>query len=114
MTREQVLLTDVDGNIINLNDRATRFIRGGRGGTRMPPFTISSSAMPTDGGSILSSVLTQENNITLPLLIQATETVLEDELRHFARIMNPLKGDVTIQITRSDSSARKLTCRYAG
>ena len=114
MTREAVLITDVDGNTINLNDRLVRFCKAGRLGAKMPTFGISSTALWEDGGSILDSVVTQENNIVLPVLVQADGTVLEDELRYWSRVMNPHKGEVTILVTRPDASARELNCRYIG
>lgn len=77
----------------------------------MPPVTISTVRVPQAQGGRFRFARHEERLVTLPVVVPGP-TEGRDELRRWARALDPLKGEGTLTVVQGDHAGRQIVCAY--
>jgi hypothetical protein len=79
----------------------------------MPPVAIHTVKVPQAAGGRFRSARHDERLVTLPVVLPGPATGRE-ELRRWARALDPMKGEGTLTVVQGDYAGRQLACVYEG
>ena len=77
----------------------------------MPPVSLHTIRVPQAQGGRFRGARHDERLLTLPVVTPGPQTH-RDELRRWARALDPLKGEGTITVVQGDHTGRVLVCAY--
>jgi hypothetical protein len=77
----------------------------------MPPVTITTIRVPQAQGGRFRMARHDERLVTLPVVVPGP-TAGRDELRRWARALDPLQGEGTLTVVQGDYAGRQLVCAY--
>jgi hypothetical protein len=77
----------------------------------MPPTTIHTVRVPQAQGGRFRGARHDERLVTLPVVLPGP-TAGRDELRRWARALDPLKGEGTLTVVQGAHAGRQITCAY--
>lgn len=77
----------------------------------MPPVTLRTIAVPQTQGARFRGARHDERLVTLPVVFPGP-TAGRDELRRWARVLDPLKGEGTLTVVQGAHAGRQLVCAY--
>lgn len=77
----------------------------------MPPVKIDTVKVPQAQGARFQGARHDERIVTLPVVFPGP-TAGRDELRRWARALDPLKGEGTLTVVQGAFAGRQLTCVY--
>ena len=77
----------------------------------MPPVTIHTVRVPQAQGGRFRQARHDERLATIPVVLPGPQTA-RDELRRWARALDPLKGEGTLTVVQGPYAGRQLTCAY--
>ncbi|HKY67719.1 MAG TPA: hypothetical protein VJM49_15160 [Acidimicrobiales bacterium] len=77
----------------------------------MPPVTIHTIRVPQSQGGRFRHARHDERLATIPVVLPGP-TAGRDELRRWARALDPLKGEGTLTVVQGDHAGRQLVCCY--
>jgi hypothetical protein len=81
----------------------------------MPPVTIHTVRVPQTQGGRFRHARHEERLATIPVVIPGPQNPNggdRDELRRWARALDPLKGEGTLTVVQGPSAGRQLVCVY--
>ena len=84
----------------------------GAKGRIMPPVTIRTVRVPQAQGARYRGARHDEALVAIPVVLPGP-TEGRDELRRWARALDPLKGQGTLTVVQGDHAGRQLVCAYA-
>jgi hypothetical protein len=77
----------------------------------MPPVTIHTINVPQAQGGRFGHARHEERLVTLPVVVPGPDAG-RDELRRWARALDPLKGEGTLTVVQGTHAGRQLVCAY--
>lgn len=77
----------------------------------MPPVTIHTVRVPQAQGGRFRHARHDERLATIPVVLPGPQTD-RDELRRWARALDPVKGEGTLTVVQGDHAGRQLVCAY--
>ena len=77
----------------------------------MPPVTLSTIRVPQAQGARFRGARHEMRLVTLPVVVPGA-TAGRDELRRWARALDPLKGEGTLTVVQGAHAGRQLVCAY--
>jgi phage-related protein len=77
----------------------------------MPPVTIQTVRVPQAQGGRFRGARHDERLATIPVVLPGP-TAGRDELRRWARALDPLKGEGTLTVVQGEHAGRQLVCCY--
>jgi Siphovirus-type tail component, C-terminal domain len=77
----------------------------------MPPVSITTIRVPQAQGGQFRGARHEMRLVTLPVVVPGP-TAGRDELRRWARALDPLKGEGTLTVVQGDHAGRQLVCAY--
>ena len=77
----------------------------------MPPVTVYTVKVPQSQGGRFRGARHEERLATIPVVVPGP-TDGRDELRRWARALDPLKGEGTLTVVQGDHAGRQLVCCY--
>jgi|GEM_PF-1393276 len=107
-----ITITNINGDVLDLDDRVSLTLESDAKGTVMSPFDISTENL-TEDLTRFQTVRAGKRTVEVPLLIKAaTPAAMEAEIDTIVSLLNPKHGDLTLTVTREDGGQRYLKCRY--
>jgi hypothetical protein len=94
-----------DGEVIRFETRTEAQQR------MMPPVTIHTFRVPQTHGGRFRHARHDERLATIPVVLPGP-TDGREELRRWARALDPVKGEGTLTVVQGDHAGRHLTCAY--
>lgn len=110
-------LADATGTEISLANslRAGYVLRAGMTGHGMPAFSLASDPLPADHGSVFRALRATERDLFVPIaLVSSTVAGVEALRRGLQRLVDPLRGQVTLTVAHPSGERRWITGRYVG
>jgi Phage tail protein len=77
----------------------------------MPPVTINTIRVPQAQGGRFRFARHEERLVTIPVVVPGP-TAGRDELRRWARALDPLKGEGTLTVVQGAHAGRQIVCAY--
>jgi hypothetical protein len=77
----------------------------------MPPVTLHTIKVPQTQGARFRDARHDERLVTLPVVFPGP-TAGRDEIRRWARALDPVKGEGTLTVVQGDHAGRQLVCAY--
>jgi hypothetical protein len=77
----------------------------------MPPVTISTVRVPQAQGGRFRFARHEERLVTIPVVVPGP-TDGRDELRRWARALDPVKGEGTLTVVQGAHAGRQIVCAY--
>jgi Phage tail protein len=77
----------------------------------MPPVTIRTLRVPMAQGGRFQSARHEERLATIPVVLPGPQDG-RDELRRWARALDPVKGEGTLTVVQGPHAGRQLVCTY--
>jgi hypothetical protein len=98
---------------VALNDGVNTNVGWGVSGDVLPQYTRNDVQLPAQPGSQLMLLQVSDRTLTLPFWIKAsTKAALLTLMRQMVFYLDAQRGDGILRVTRTDLTARQLTCRY--
>ncbi len=89
-----------------------RFVtRTGATARMMPPVSLHTIRVPQSQGGRFRHARHEERLVALPVVVPGP-TAGRDELRRWARALDPLKGEGTLTVVQGPWAGRRLVCAY--
>lgn len=92
-------------------DAVTFLMLSGATGRMMPPVKITSLPVPVANGSRLVGTAHLERPVVIPVAFPGSITD-RAELRRWARVLDPNKGEGVLTVVQGPNAGRRLTCVY--
>lgn len=92
-------------------DRVTMVMRAGVAGRMMPPVGTTTLPVPSRNGSRWLGSAHLERIVTVPTVFPGTVTD-RAELRRWAAVLDPTKGEGTLSVIQGANAGRYLRCTY--
>lgn len=77
----------------------------------MPPVTVHTIRVPQAQGGRFRLARHDERLVTIPVVVPGPQDG-RDELRRWARALDPLKGEGTLTVVQGDHAGRQIVCVY--
>lgn len=90
-----------------------RFVtRSGAKSRMMPPVAITTIRVPQAHGGRFRGARHEERLVALPVVFPGPQTAGRDELRRWARALDPAAGEGTLTVVIGPYAGRQLVCAY--
>lgn len=107
---ETLTWIDPDGSSMQLPPGVLRGVQG-RG---LPPVQITAEPAVGRHGTVVRQVRYGARRVSIPILIDGTDSAVRESLRAWARRLDPTRGVGVLRAATMVGDVRELRCRYVG